>query len=158
MANEQNLIPNSKRTPSERRENAKKAGKASGKARRQKSNLRQALLTVLALEVTDQEIRDELERMGIETTMEQGLALQVVKRALLSGDYKAMETIMASTGEHTKEQDAKIKKTKAETEKLKAEVKLATQTDDEAAEPVNSFIEALAGAEDMEDLFDDPEE
>ncbi|MBQ9228964.1 MAG: hypothetical protein IJ168_09065 [Eubacterium sp.] len=36
MANENNLIPNSQRTPNERRENARKAGIASGKARRAK--------------------------------------------------------------------------------------------------------------------------
>lgn len=36
MANEQNLIPNSQRTPSEVRENARKGGIASGKARREK--------------------------------------------------------------------------------------------------------------------------
>lgn len=39
MANEQNLIPNSERTPSERRENARKAGIASGEARRKKKLL-----------------------------------------------------------------------------------------------------------------------
>ena len=42
MANEQNLIKNSERTPSERRESAKKAGVASGKARRKKANLKKA--------------------------------------------------------------------------------------------------------------------
>lgn len=36
MANEKNLIPNNERTPSERRENAQKAGIASGKSRRKK--------------------------------------------------------------------------------------------------------------------------
>lgn len=43
MANEQNLIPNSERTPSERRENARKAGIASGKARREKKTLREIM-------------------------------------------------------------------------------------------------------------------
>ena len=41
MANEQNLIPNSERTPTERRENATKAGKASGAARRRKKTMRE---------------------------------------------------------------------------------------------------------------------
>lgn len=44
MANEQNLIPNEARTPEERRENARKAGVASGKARRQKRTLRSLVL------------------------------------------------------------------------------------------------------------------
>ena len=40
MANEQNLIDNSVRTPSERRESARKAGVKSGEVRRQKAELR----------------------------------------------------------------------------------------------------------------------
>ena len=40
MANEQNLIQNSERTPSERRELARKAGKASGEARRLKAKMK----------------------------------------------------------------------------------------------------------------------
>lgn len=43
MANEQNLVPNSARTPSERRRNARKAGIASGKARRRKKTLRELM-------------------------------------------------------------------------------------------------------------------
>lgn len=43
MANEQNLIPNSQRTPEERRENARKAGIASGEARRAKKTLREIM-------------------------------------------------------------------------------------------------------------------
>ena len=41
MPNAENLIPNSDRTPSERRANASKAGKASGKARRVKRTMRE---------------------------------------------------------------------------------------------------------------------
>ena len=37
--NEKNLIPNEERTPSERRENARKAGIASGQARREKKTI-----------------------------------------------------------------------------------------------------------------------
>ena len=43
MANPQNLIPNSQRTPEERRENARKAGIASGIARREKKTLREMM-------------------------------------------------------------------------------------------------------------------
>lgn len=41
MANEQNLIPNSERSPSEVRANGRKGGKASGVARRRKKTLRE---------------------------------------------------------------------------------------------------------------------
>lgn len=40
MANEQNLIPNSQRTPEELRKMAIKGGKASGKARREKADFK----------------------------------------------------------------------------------------------------------------------
>lgn len=43
MANEQNLIPNHERSPSEARENGKKGGIESGKSRRRKKALRLAL-------------------------------------------------------------------------------------------------------------------
>ena len=43
MPNPQNLIPNSERTPNERRKNAQKAGIASGKKRRHQRDLRQAV-------------------------------------------------------------------------------------------------------------------
>ena len=39
MANEQNLIPNFERTPSERQEIARKGGIASGEARRKKATM-----------------------------------------------------------------------------------------------------------------------
>ena len=41
MANEQNLIPNSERSPNEVRENGKKGGINSGKARRRKKEFRE---------------------------------------------------------------------------------------------------------------------
>ena len=47
MANEQNLIQNSDRTPSERRANASKAGLASGEARRKRKALKEELLLLL---------------------------------------------------------------------------------------------------------------
>lgn len=43
--NEKNLIPNEERTPRERRENARKAGIASGKARREKKTIQNILKT-----------------------------------------------------------------------------------------------------------------
>lgn len=48
MANEQNLIKPSDLTPTERRENASKAGKASGAARRARKTLKEELLLLLS--------------------------------------------------------------------------------------------------------------
>ena len=51
MANEQNLIPNSERTPEELREQTRKAGIASGKARRMKRDLKELMKTWMDTEV-----------------------------------------------------------------------------------------------------------
>ena len=51
MANEQNLIPNSERTPSELREMTRKGGINSGKARREKRDLREKMKLWLDTEV-----------------------------------------------------------------------------------------------------------
>ena len=51
MPNPQNLIPNSERTPNERRKNAQKAGIASGKKRRHQRDLRKAVKTLQSVVV-----------------------------------------------------------------------------------------------------------
>ena len=48
MANEQNLIPNSERSPSELREMARSGGLASGEARRKRKTLKEELLLMLS--------------------------------------------------------------------------------------------------------------
>ena len=48
MANEKNLKPNSERTPKERKENARKGGIASGKARLAKETAREYAIAALA--------------------------------------------------------------------------------------------------------------
>lgn len=53
MPNEENLIPNSERTPEERREIAQKGGIASGAARRRKRSLREAADLIFSLPVAD---------------------------------------------------------------------------------------------------------
>lgn len=81
MANEQNLKPNSERTPSERRENARKAGKASGKKRREQKTLKEELLLLLA-----------------EGDTQKKISLAVIQKAL-KGDLKAFELIRDTTGQ-----------------------------------------------------------
>ena len=53
MANEQNLIPNSERSPNELREQTRKGGINSGKARKQKADLRKMAQQVLDGTYTD---------------------------------------------------------------------------------------------------------
>lgn len=51
--NEKNLIPNEERTPRERRENARKAGIASGKARREKKTIQNILAALCDSKCSD---------------------------------------------------------------------------------------------------------
>lgn len=88
--NEKNLIPNEQRTPEERRENAKKAGIASGKARKEKANIRRALEMLLE---RDYPMEDGSILSGAEV-----IALRQMERAL-DGDTKAFEVIRDSSGQ-----------------------------------------------------------
>lgn len=65
MANVQNLIPNSERTPEELREMTRKAGIASGEARRRKKSLREKAKLLMSLSVKDQEELYKAKQLGL---------------------------------------------------------------------------------------------
>lgn len=90
MANEQNLIPNSERTPSERRENARKAGIASGKARREKADLRRMLQVAL-------ESDDFKDKFGNKMTGAE-LMVKVAFKEMAKGNPKYWELIRDTAG------------------------------------------------------------
>ena len=81
MSNEQNLIPNSERTPSELREMARNGGLASGEARRKRKTLKEELLLMLS-----------------EGETQQSVTLALIEKAM-SGDTKAFEVIRDTIGE-----------------------------------------------------------
>lgn len=54
------MIPNSQRTPEQRRKNARKAGIASGRARRRKKTMREAAELYLSLPVADRNRADDI--------------------------------------------------------------------------------------------------
>ncbi|SDQ16921.1 hypothetical protein SAMN05216392_0782 [Streptococcus equinus] len=102
MANEKNLIPNSKRTPDELREMTKKGGIASGKARRKKANLKKAFEAILEADVKSDKIKQQLENMGFEATNEMALAMVMMQKAM-KGDVRAFEQISKLTSIDTKD-------------------------------------------------------
>lgn len=127
MANEQNLIKNSERTPSERRENAKKAGVASGKARRKKSNLKKAFETILQADVASPNVKKQLEDMGFDITNEMALAMVMMQKAM-KGNVRAFEQISKLTTTEAKdsldkkEQRERIEALKLGNEKLRKQI------------------------------------
>lgn len=84
--NPKNLISNAELTPEERVKSARKAGQASGIARRKKKTMKEALLAIL--DVPDEE----------GTTLRESIVMAVVKRAK-AGDITAFTTIRDTIGE-----------------------------------------------------------
>ena len=64
MANEKNLIPQSQRSPNEVRENGRKGGKASGKARRAKVTMRKLVEMFAYLDVNE-DVENKMRSLGI---------------------------------------------------------------------------------------------
>ena len=81
MANEQNLIPNSMRSPKEVRENGTKGGIKSGEVRKARKTLKETLLMMLE-----------------EGNTQDNITLALLERAL-KGDTKAYEVIRDPVGE-----------------------------------------------------------
>lgn len=84
--NVDNLISNADLTPEERKRNARRAGKASGEARRQKKTMREALLAIL----------DEPDSDGI--TLRESIVAALAKKAK-TGDITAFTAIRDTIGE-----------------------------------------------------------
>ena len=117
MANEHNLkVP----TSSEARENGRKGGIASAKARKKKADLRKAFEIILKADVAN--ARKQLEDLGFEPTNEMALALVMMKKAL-EGNVRAFEQISKLTTTDVKdkhdikEQKARIKAIELENKK-----------------------------------------
>ncbi len=96
MANEQNLIPNSERTPSERRENARKAGVASGQSRRRKKYLHDTVEMLLSLSIHEGKL-DKLTSLDTisnkNVTVEERLILKQIEKAS-KGDLQSFNALM----------------------------------------------------------------
>ena len=89
MANEGNLKPNSERTPKERVELARKAGKASGKKRRERKTIADALRKVL----------DEPIAKGSRQTRLDGISIKVIKKMFDDPDIRDMKCLAEILGE-----------------------------------------------------------
>lgn len=90
MANEQNLIPNSERSPSELREQTRKGGIRSGEVRREKANLKRQLQVFLESEATKDKNGEPL--TGAE------LMVKVAVREMAQGNPKFWELIRDTAG------------------------------------------------------------
>lgn len=99
--NDQNLIRKEDRTPSERRENARKAGIASGKARLRKKHGRELVRALLAMQETDPRILEEMAKLGIidkDATNEVVMHARQLEKAKRKTDTQAYKAILAAAG------------------------------------------------------------
>ena len=116
---------NDNRTPEERRELARKAGQASGRARRRKANFQKTLNMLLTAEIDSKEWSPVLESLGVECTLESALLMAQIKQAL-TGDTQAAKFVAQYSGQSNRaEEDLENKK--AETELIKARKKKLLQ-------------------------------
>ena len=103
MANEQNLIPNEARTPEERRENARKAGKASGVARARKRTLRELAEIIGSMPTKNPKTIAIMEKAGFKpeemtNDMATMLAMQLKSQA---GDVSAAKLLGEMRGQYS---------------------------------------------------------
>ena len=110
--NEQNLIPNSQRTPSELREQTRKGGIASGKARLRKKHGEELVRALLAMKEPDPKVIATLEAAGIDPkdiTREVAMHYRQIEKATKTGDTFAYNAVNKASGylvekvEHTGE-------------------------------------------------------
>ena len=101
MPNEQNLIPNSERTPEQRKEMARNGGRASGIARRRKKSLKEAADLYLSLPVKDRRKRNAIAKKGVsEDDIDYQMAMIIgLTEKATKGDAKAARVIIDLLGE-----------------------------------------------------------
>lgn len=105
MANEENLIKNEDLTPSQRRESASKAGKASVKAKRERKAMKEQMLMLLSLPLKDGKTKQSLEQMGIDTSQINNQMAVVASTYMqaLKGNMNAVNVIREIIGERVME-------------------------------------------------------
>lgn len=147
---------NNNRTPEERRELAKIAGKASGAARRRKAALRDTMNRCLTMQAHVDGLSDVLIADGGESTYEEIITMAMINQAML-GDVKAYNAIMQVVGQTDKsdadleEQVAKIQLMKAQKEKVQKVDPESEEKEGKAKDPHDVIIPELW------DVFDDQE-
>lgn len=102
---DENLIPNAARTPSELREITRKGGIASGKARREKKALRETVQELLTMKLKDKKLLEELAALGFTAkgiTMQDAISAAMIKQAV-KGNVKAYNAIKDTLAEKSEE-------------------------------------------------------
>lgn len=128
MANPQNLIPNSQRTPSELREQTRRAGQKSGEARRRKRAFREIAEVLGNIAICDGDVSDieSIQKLGemkgANLSVKEAMLWQQIQKAL-NGDTKAFEVVMGVLGEQpTDKVEIQVQQNKDSLDKLVAQM------------------------------------
>lgn len=147
---------NSNRTPEERRELARIAGKASGAARRRTANFRRTLNMLLTAEIESPEYTPMLEALGVDSTLESAMLMAQIKAAM-QGDTKAAYFVAQYAGQ-SGQTDADLEEQKIRTDRAKRARDQEVGSADSGDDNIQSFLRAMRPTqEDLDDLFTDEE-
>ncbi len=143
MANNENLIPFSKRSVSEAREMGRKGGKASGEARRRKADFRKTLNLLLTAEIDNEEYKPVLEALGLECTLESALLMAQIKEAM-KGNTKAAYFVAQYAGQ-SPEPEENRRNREADTELKQARKQAVTGENetDEALDKLDAILKEM---------------
>lgn len=134
---------NDNRTPEERRELAKIAGQASGKARRRKADFRKTLNLLLTAEIDNEEWKPVLESLGVECTLESALLMAQIKEAM-AGDTQAAKFVAQYSGQSARaEEDLENKKADTELIKARKEAITGENENDEALDRLDQILKEV---------------
>lgn len=125
--NEQNLIPNSQRSPSELKAMTSKGGKRSGEVRRQRKTQREQLEMLLSLPLKSDEAKAQIQALGIDASeVDNQMAMNVAMYNLIlkggKGAVQAYNSFVDLLGDRDSEKkDLEIKRLREEVNKLQLE-------------------------------------
>lgn len=132
----ENLIQNRDTTPEERRENARKAGKASARSRRAKSDLRKAMQALLDGTYKNSD--------GKAMTGHEAIASTILHEALNSDSKnwgKAVDYIMQMT--NALKSDEELAAIRAQAELTQAKVEMLTGADTSAIDKLDEILKEM---------------
>lgn len=119
----ENLIPFNERTEKEQRKIQRKGGIASGKARREKADLKKKVNQILEMDVFSPQLKEMLEEKGLSATNQTAIATVLLQKAL-KGDMRAIELLAKMNGNEgtkdaldKKEQKERVKAMQLENKK-----------------------------------------
>lgn len=119
----ENLIPVTERTKEEAKEISRKGGIASGKARREKADLKKKVNQILEMDVFSPQLKEMLEEKGLSATNQTAIVTVLLQKAL-KGDMRAIELLAKMNGNEgtkdnldKKEQKERVKAMQLENKK-----------------------------------------